>query len=426
MHRKSLEKLHSLSQIKIVNDPVHGFLSVPQNLVFQVIDHPYFQRLRRIKQLGLTHLVYPGALHTRFHHALGAFHLMSEALTILKQKGASISEEDEKAAQIAILLHDIGHGPFSHALENTIVKDVTHEELSDFFMHRMNEYFEGGLTNAIAVFNDQYNRQQQFLHELVASQLDVDRLDYLARDSFYTGVSEGIVGVERIIKMLNVHENRLAIENKGIYSIEKFLISRRIMYWQVYMHKTVLGAEQLLLKILERAQELARRGAELFATPAFQFFLKNRVKKSDFRENSNVLDTFAHLDDHDIMASIKTWVSNKDQTLSTLCDHMMKRKLFKTIIADEPFDADQIDRLRQKAAEHYQIPEEESQYFVFSNSIANAAYAPRKGININILMKNGSIQDIAEASDHYNISALSKPVEKYFLCYPAVLQNEAS
>lgn len=414
-----------MSKIKIVNDPVHGFISIPHNQVFEVIDHPYFQRLRRIKQLGLTHLVYPGALHTRFHHALGALHLMSGALNNLRQKGISISEEDEKAAQIAILLHDIGHGPFSHALENTIVKDVTHEELSDFFMHRINEYFEGGLDHAIAVFNDQYKNQQKFLHELVSSQLDVDRLDYLARDSFYTGVSEGIVGVERIIKMLNVHNNRLAIEHKGIYSIEKFLISRRIMYWQVYMHKTVLGAEQLLLKILERAQELARNGEELFATPAFRFFLKNRVKKSDFRENSKVLDTFAELDDHDIMTSIKTWVSNKDQTLSILCEHMMRRRLFKTIIADEPFESDQIDQLRKKAAKYYQIPEEESQYFVFSNSIANAAYAPRKGININILMKDHSLQDIAEASDHYNISALSKPVEKYFLCYPAFLHNDS-
>lgn len=410
-----------MSQVKIVNDPVHGFISLPYNSTFSIIDHPYFQRLRMIKQLGLTHLAYPGALHTRFHHALGAFHLMTNAIETLRQKGIVISDHEKHAAENAILMHDIGHGPFSHALENTLVNDVTHEEISSILMDQLNEDLNGQLNEAINVFNGKTNASKQFLHEMVSSQLDLDRLDYLARDSFYTGVSEGVIGVERIIKMVNVADGRLTVEHKGIYSIEKFLISRRLMYWQVYLHKTVLAAEQLLVRILERAMYLAAQGEDLFATPSLQFFLYNRIKRSDFQRNSSVLANFADLDDHDIMASIKTWCNHSDQILSTLCQNLLKRNLFKTIITDDPIENDRIMQLKRQVAHLYNITEEEANYLVFNSTITNAAYEPEEGININILFKNGEVKDIAGASDQYNISALAQPVEKHFLCYPREL-----
>ncbi len=410
-----------MSQVKIINDPVHGFISLPYHITSSIIDHPYFQRLRMIKQLGLTHLAYPGALHTRFHHALGAFHLMTNAIETLRQKGIVISDDEKHSAENAILLHDIGHGPFSHALEQTLVSDVTHEKISSMLIDQLNEDQNGHLDKAIEIFDSKTNASKKFLHELVSSQLDLDRLDYLARDSFYTGVSEGVIGVERIIKMINVADGRLTVEHKGIYSVEKFLISRRLMYWQVYLHKTVLAAEQLLVKILERAIYLARRGEELFATPSLQLFLYNNIKSSDFQRNSNVLATFSDLDDHDIMASIKTWCTHSDKILSTLCKNLLKRNLFKTIITDDPIEEDRVMQLKRQVAHLYNITEEETNYLVFNSTITNAAYEPEEGININILFKNGKVKDIAEASDQYNISALSKPVEKHFLCYPREL-----
>ncbi|PSR04740.1 MAG: phosphohydrolase [Bacteroidetes bacterium SW_10_40_5] len=408
-----------MSKVKIFNDPVHGFISVPQNFILELIEHPYFQRMRRIKQLGLTELVYPGALHTRFHHALGAFHLMTSAVDTLRHKGIDISESEKEAAQAAILLHDVGHGPFSHALERSIVKDGDHEEVSSIIMQSINQNLNHQLEKAIEIFD--HAGSNQFLHELIASQLDVDRLDYLSRDSFYTGVSEGVIGLERIIKMMNVHNDRLCVEHKGIYSVEKFLVSRRLMYWQVYLHKTVVAAEKLLLKILERAQALAEQDVELFATPAFKFFLYNKISKSDFRTNQKVLDNFADLDDHDLMVSIKCWTQHQDQTLATLCQNLVDRKLLKTEISDIPFSNEYIDNLRVKASHKLKIPEDEAHYFVFSNTISNEAYIPKKDSNINILMKENEVMDIAKASDQYNISALSKSVEKYFICYPSVL-----
>ncbi len=410
-----------MSQVKIINDPVHGFITVPYDVTLSLINHPYFQRLRRIKQLGLTHLVYPGALHTRFHHALGAFHLMNNAIETLRQKGLEINDEEKSAAEIAILLHDIGHGPFSHALEKSLVSDISHEEISRIFMDQLNKDLDGQLTDAIDIFNGKTNASKKFLHELVSSQLDLDRLDYLARDSFYTGVSEGVVGVERIIKMINVIQGRLTVENKGIYSIEKFLISRRLMYWQVYLHKTVLSAEQLLVKILERAMDLARKGHSLFCTPALEFFLYNQVKSSDFQGNSSLIATFANLDDHDVMSAIKTWASHSDKMLARLCQNMINRNLFKTVITDQPIEAKQIMQLKNRVAHLFGVNEEEAGYMVFHSTITNAAYEPAEGININILFNSGKVADIAEASDQYSISALSKPVKKYFLCYPREL-----
>jgi hypothetical protein len=350
---------------------------------------------------------------------MGAFHLITKAFQALRQKGVELSDDDLEAAQIAILMHDIGHGPFSHALEATLVNDISHEEISGLLMQQINQDLDGKIDKAIAIFEDQYGPDRHFLHELVASQLDMDRLDYLARDSFYTGVSEGVIGVERIIEMLAVRDGRLAVEHKGIYSIEKFLISRRLMYWQVYLHKTVVSAEKLLLKILLRAQELAQGGKALFATPNLKFFLHNRVTGTDFRENSEVIATFASLDDHDIMAAVKVWAhDDDDRILAMLCQNMLQRNLFKTVIRDAPFAEAEMDALRAQVSEQYSIGYEEASYLAFSGSLTNAAYEPNDPININILFRNGELTDITQASDQYNISALSRTVQKHFLCYP--------
>lgn len=412
-----------MQQVKIINDPVHGFISIPYNLVESIIDHPYFQRLRHIKQLGLTHLVYPGALHTRFHHALGAFHLMTKAFRALRQKGFDLTDEELEAAQMAILMHDIGHGPFSHALEATLVQGIDHEEISSLLMQEINADLDGKLDNAVAIFQNQYGPDRHFLHELIASQLDMDRLDYLARDSFYTGVSEGVIGVERLIEMLAIKDGRLAIEHKGIYSVEKFLVSRRLMYWQVYLHKTVVSAEKLLVKILERAREISQNGRDLFATPSLQFFLRNQVDREAFRENSEVIATFAHLNDHDIMASVKVWAEDSDPVLSTLCQNMLQRNLYRTIIRDHPFEETDMQELRKQVSEHLKVSEYEAQYLAFSGKLSNEAYVPNDPVNINIIYRNGEVFDITHASDQYNISALSQPVQKYFLCYPRELKE---
>lgn len=409
-----MKKNTQLNKRKIFNDPIYGFISIPFEIIFDLIEHPYFQRLRRIKQLGLTPLVYPGALHTRFHHAMGAMYLMGEAIEILRSKGTDITEEEAQAVTIAILLHDIGHGPYSHALETSIVEKVSHEDISEIFMNKLNLLYEGKLTLAIDIFNNRYHKK--FLHQLVSSQLDIDRLDYLKRDSFFTGVSEGIISSDRIIAMLTVVNDELAIEAKGIYSIEKFIIARRLMYWQVYLHKTVLAAEHLVVKILKRAKELTLAGEELFATPAFQVFLKNRFTKIDFQKEE-VLDSFSKLDDYDIFSSIKVWSEHPDLILSTLSGNLVNRHLYRIELQNKPFEPAKIKRITNRAMETYRLNETEIDYFVFTDSIKNSAYNPQFE-KINILYKDGELVDIADASDQLNISVLSRPVEKFFLCYP--------
>ncbi len=400
---------------KIFNDPVYGFITIPNELIFDLIENPYFQRLRRIKQLGLTHLVYTGALHTRFQHAMGAMHLMMQAVETLKSKGYEISLDEENALYIAILLHDIGHGPFSHALENSIVHNVTHEDLSEIFMNNLNSTYGGKLSLAIEIFKNTYPKK--FLHQLVSSQLDMDRLDYLMRDSYYTGVSEGLIGYDRIIKMLSVADDELVIEAKGIYSIEKFIISRRLMYWQVYLHKTVIAAENLLVKILKRAKELAQKKEELFATPSLKLFLYNNFTKEDFLKNINVLNAFKELDDNDVFASIKVWMNNNDYTLSTLCKNMVLRNLFHVELQNKAFTEEHKETIKKIILKSLPIKENLIDYFFFEGKTTNSAYDIKKE-NINILYNNGELIDISEASDQLNNEVLSKSVTKHFICYP--------
>ncbi|MGZ4056001.1 MAG: HD domain-containing protein [Bacteroidia bacterium] len=403
------------NKLKIFNDPIYGFVSLPYEIIYDLIDHPYFQRLRRIKQLGLTNLVYPGALHTRFHHAMGAMHLMGQAIDVIRSKGHEITDEEAKGVTIAILLHDIGHGPFSHALEHSIVSDITHEDISELFMSRLNKEFNGELTLAIKIFQNKYHKK--FLHQLVSSQLDMDRLDYLKRDSFFTGVSEGVISSDRIIKMLNVVNDELAVEAKGIYSIEKFIIARRLMYWQVYLHKTVLSAESLLVNILKRAKELAEKKVELFCTPALRTFLYKKYTEKDFRTKPELLDTFAQLDDNDIMTSIKVWTAHPDKVLSMLCRQLVDRKLFKVELQSLPFKEDKIKSIKSDIKKRCGLDDKEVNYFVFTGNVTNDAYRADK-IRINILFKDGTVADIADASDQLSIDVLAKTVKKYYLCYP--------
>lgn len=403
-----------MNKKKIINDPVYGFISIPSALIYDLISHPYFQRLRYIKQLGMTHLVYPGALHTRFHHAIGAMHLMSLALEVLRNKGHQISAEEEEAATIAILLHDIGHGPFSHALEHTLVNGIKHEDISILMMDKLNEEFKGRLTPAITIFKGKYHRH--FFCQLISGQLDLDRMDYLNRDSFFTGVSEGVISFDRIIKMFNVVDDQLVIEEKGIYSIEKFLIARRLMYWQVYLHKTVIAAEQLLVKILERAKELASNGATLFATPALQHFLQNDITELNFFDDEFHLLQFSKLDDQDIYASIKVWENHDDFILARLCKMLNSRTLYKVEISNDEPSADRIERLASQTAVALNLDEDDVSYFVFTDTIRNRAYNAGNS-NINILMKNNELVDIAKASDLSNLESLDKTVKKHILCY---------
>jgi HD superfamily phosphohydrolase len=403
------------NKLKIFNDPIYGFVSLPFEIIFDLIEHPYFQRLRRIKQLGLTNLVYPGALHTRFHHAMGAMHLMSQAIEVIRAKGHEITEEEAKGVTIAILLHDIGHGPFSHALEHSIVNNISHEDISELFMERLNKQFGKQLQLAITIFQNKYKKK--FLHQLVSSQLDMDRLDYLKRDSFFTGVSEGVVSSERIIKMLNVVNDQLAVEAKGIYSIEKFIIARRLMYWQVYLHKAVLSAESLLVTILKRAKELAERNIALFCTPAFKKFLYSEYDKNDFIKSPELLDAFAKLDDYDIMTSIKVWTEHKDAVLSMLCKQLVDRRLFHVEMQKNPFKEERILEIKKDNQKRFNLNAEEVNYFVFTGNVTNDAYRADK-IRINILFKDGNVTDIAEASDQLSIDVLARTVKKYYLCYP--------
>ncbi len=404
-----------MSKKKIFNDPVYGFITIPSGLVFEIIEHPYFQRLRRIRQLGLTDFVYPGALHTRFHHALGAMHLMSIALDTLRGKGAYIWDVEYEASLIAILLHDIGHGPFSHALETAIFKEVHHEEISSYIMELLNREFGGRLDLAIRIFQGNYERP--FFHQLVSSQLDVDRLDYLNRDSFYTGVMEGKIGASRLLKMLDVVDEKLVVEEKAIYSIENFLVSRRLMYWQVYLHKTVLSAENMVLKVVERARELMLQGVDVPASPSLKLFLANDIRFSDFQEDPAIMRHFVALDDFDIWAAVKEWVFHGDQILSFLASSIIDRKLFKIIITTEPLEEDFRLGIAELIMEKFGITEVELPYIMISGKISNNAYNVTNEA-INVLTKYGKVVELAEASDLPNIRALSNKVEKYFVCYP--------
>lgn len=406
---------HRNNKKKIINDPVYGFITIPDEIIFDILEHPHMQRLRRIMQLGLSHLVYPGANHTRFHHVLGAMHLMTEAVSTIRRKGHEITLEEERAVCLAILLHDIGHGPFSHALEYDIVCGVSHEEISSFFIAELSKEFNGQLDMALCIFQNKYHKP--FLHQLVSSQLDMDRLDYLNRDSFYSGVSEGIIGSERLIEMLNVCDGKLVLEEKGIYSIEKFIVARRLMYWQVYLHKTVVAAEFMLIHALRRAKFLAKKGGTVFASPALDFFMKQDIRQADFVSRPEVLQHFAQLDDYDIWSAIKVWQTHSDPILAQLAQALVNRNLFKIVISKNPFSVEQVEAERTRVQEAFRLTTDEVDYFVYSDVLTNKAYNQDKQ-NIHLLMKNGTIRDLTEASDNLNISALAQPVEKYFLCFP--------
>jgi HD superfamily phosphohydrolase len=397
---------------KIINDPVYGFIRFPEAELMQIIEHPWFQRLRRIKQMGMAHLVYPGAVHTRLHHSMGAAHLMSIALNELRTKDIDISRNESVAARQAILMHDIGHGPFSHGLEHTIVHDISHERISMMIMQRLNEQFNGALSEAISVFENTHPKT--FLHQLVSSQLDMDRLDYLNRDSFYTGVSEGVIGYDRILQMLTVKDGGLVVEEKGIHSVEKFIVARRLMYWQVYLHKTVLGAEHLVINVLQRAKQLARKGVELFATPALRFFLYEHITGKDFESDKTILDKFCMLDDADITASIKVWVVHEDKILSKLCTMIENRRLYKVKLSTQPLDQE-FEKMKQVVLNNGSVTEEELPYYLFSGSTSNSTYNQHDE-RINILMKTGDVVNISRVDNALIGSDLTVPVEKFYIC----------
>lgn len=397
---------------KIINDPVYGFITVDDPLIFDIISHPYYQRLRRIHQMAFASLVYPGAVHSRLHHSLGAYHLMGLALTELKQKDVAITREEEQGAKIAILLHDIGHGPYSHALERKLIKDVHHEDISILILQLLNEQFSGRLQTAIDIFTN--NHPKQFLHQLVSGQLDVDRMDYLTRDSFFTGVIEGAIGYDRILKMLAVHEGELMIEEKAIYTVEKFLVSRRLMYWQVYLHKTVMSAEKMLIRIIERAQELIASGIEVkTASNNLDFFLKEHQPDGNFIRH---LEKFTQLDDTDVMCTIKNWCGHFDKVLSRLCKGLVERKLLKVRFQSEPFDSTRIEALKKEAANQLKISEEEASYFVFTGDAVNTTYNPFDE-HIKILYRDGQVSDISKVDNALIHQQVSAPVKKYYLCY---------
>lgn len=405
---------------KIINDPVYGFIGIPGDFVFDLIEHPWFQRLRNIKQLGLTSFVYPGANHTRFQHALGALYLMEMAIQTLRNKGVKISPQEEESTFIAILLHDVGHGPFSHALENSIINNITHEDISLLIMRKLNELYNGKLDLSIEIFSGTYRRK--FLHELIAGQVDMDRLDYLRRDSFFTGVIEGSVGSERIIRMLNVVDDSLVIDEKGIYSLEKFLIARRLMYWQVYMHKTVLSSESLLVRVLKRAKELAKNGNDLYATPALKFFLYNKIGPADLVGEGNftpglIAENFMKLDDTDVLVSAKYWSDDSDKVLSDLAGRLSRRDLLAIELQNDSFPADRVDRLKTMTADLMKLSPEMVDYYVFTGSISNLANTPDSP-EIKILLKSGKTSGISEVSDMFDHRFLSERITKYFLCYP--------
>jgi HD superfamily phosphohydrolase len=399
---------------KIINDPVFGFINIPNDFLYDIIQHPYFQRMNRIKQLGLTSTVYPGAQHTRLQHSLGAMYLMGEAIAQLRLVGNEITSAEADGVLACILLHDIGHGPFSHTLEHSVVSEICHEEISLLMMQKINGEVDGKLDVAIDIFTNTYPKK--FLHQLVSGQLDMDRMDYLSRDSFFSGVSEGIIGSARIIKMLNIHNDQLVVEAKGIYSIEKFLVARRLMYWQVYLHKTAVAAEKMLMNILKRAKELASNNIELFASPALHYFLYNEVNKHVFLNDRNALDHFAMLDDSDLICSIKVWSTHTDIVLSELCRSFTNRRLFKVEIGTDLIDETVRQQYLKQYQKHFGVTTSEAEYFMGDETVSTDTYSPEDD-NINILYKDGTIRDIAEASDMLNISVLTKKVEKHFFCY---------
>lgn len=409
--------MDTINKQKILNDPIYGFITIPNSLIYDLIQHPYFQRLRRISQMGLSYLVYPGAHHTRFHHALGCMHIMQKAVEVLRFKGILISQEEEDALYIAILLHDIGHGPFSHAMEHSIVENVNHEEISMLFMNKLNEEFDGKLSLAIKIFKGDYHRK--FMLQLISSQLDMDRMDYLKRDSFYTGVAEGNINSDRLIQMLNVVDDVLVLEEKGIYSIEKFLMARRLMYWQAYLHKTSLVAELILTKILKRAKFLTQNGTILESSKPFQFFLNTKVELENFDDET--LLKFSQLDDFDIISAIKAWQFNDDFILSSLSKMIINRDLLKIKLSSDKFPVEVIQSLINQFSEQNNISKEDTNYFIFKGKIKNQAYS-KIAEPIRILKKDKTIEDIVEASDQLNLKALSKPVTKYYICYPKQLQ----
>ncbi len=401
------------NKLKILNDPIYGFITIPSTLLYDLIQHPFFQRLRRIKQMGLSSLVYPGAEHTRFHHALGCMHMMQKAVQVLRFKNVEISREEEEALYIAILLHDIGHGPFSHAMEHSIVENVQHEDLSLLFMQALNKEFGGRLSLAIEIFKGNYHRK--FMIQLISSQMDMDRMDYLKRDSFYSGVAEGNINSERLVQMINVHNDLLVVEEKGIYSVEKFLVARRLMYWQCYLHKTSVGAELLLSKILKRAKYLVLNGVDLPASNALKYFLENTVSKEEFTETA--LTHFSLLDDSDIVIALKNWQFHPDRVLSYLSNAIVNRKLFHVTLVSKSELSSRLEYFRNVCKEKLDVKEDEADYFVFGDKLKNQAY-DLKAEPIRIFTKNKETIDVLEASDQYNLKALSEPVYKYFICYP--------
>lgn len=412
----SIKKVSQLNKLKILNDPIYGFITIPNPFIYDLVQHPYFQRLRRISQMGLSYLVYPGAHHTRFHHALGCMHMMQKTIEVLRFKGISISTEEEKALEIAILLHDIGHGPFSHAMEHSIVEDVNHEAISLLFMNKLNEDFNGQLSLAIQIFKGQYHRK--FMLQLISSQLDMDRMDYLKRDSFYSGVAEGNINSDRLIQMMTVVDDTLVIEEKGIYSVEKFLMARRLMYWQVYLHKTSLAAELILTKALKRAKELTQKGIILPCSESLLYFMQNKVELDTF--DNDTLDKFAQLDDFDIVSALKAWQNYDDFILSTLSKMIINRDLLKIKVNKEKYTKEEAAGYIAAFAQLNTISIQEASYFVFKGKIKNQAYS-KDAEPIRILKKDKTIEDVVEASDQLNLKALSKPVTKYYICFPKQL-----
>ena len=408
--------MSQINKLKILNDPIYGFITLPNTLLYDLIQHPYFQRLRRISQMGMSYLVYPGAHHTRFHHALGCMHIMQKAIEVLRFKGVLISKDEENALFIAILLHDIGHGPFSHAMEHSIVENVNHEAISLLFMEKLNEEFEGKLALAIQIFKGDYHRK--FMLQLISSQLDMDRMDYLKRDSFYTGVAEGNINSDRLIQMMNVVDDVLVIEEKGIYSVEKFLMARRLMYWQAYLHKTSLVAELILTKVLKRAKELTQKGIILTCSKPLLFFMQNKVELYDF--DSIVLNEFSQLDDYDIISALKNWQHNEDFILSSLSKMIINRDLLKVKLSSEKFPIEEIQQLLDRFSKENAISQQDAHYFIFKGKIKNQAYS-KEAEPIRILKKDKTIEDVVEASDQLNLKALSKSVIKYYICFPKQL-----
>lgn len=403
-----------LNKNKIINDPVYGFLTIPSELIFDVIQHPYFQRLRRIRQLGLSEVVYPGATHTRFHHALGALNLLLKAIDILRLKGVEITRDEAEAAGLAILLHDIGHGPYSHTLEHSIITGIRHEDISVRVMNRLNQQFSGKLNLAMQVFQGTY-AEKPFLSQLISSQLDMDRLDYLQRDSFYTGVHEGVVGGERIIHMLNVNQGELVIEEKGIYSVEKFLVARRLMYWQVYLHKTAIAADELLIAILNRARDVAANHESLGSYHPLVHFLARNIGPEEFNEEA--LDLFLLLDDHDIMTAVKSWMFHEDPVLSGLSRSMLDRQLPKILVQQQPFSQSVIEECRRRTSGRWgEVVHENQQYFVRQGILENLAYKPQSG-GIKILKKDGTVCDVADLADNYNLNPLGEAVTKHYITF---------